>query len=435
MSNFEGGFLSIFFTAMIFLIGGIYLISRIKSNRSSEKVNIESENLYSNKLQEFDLVNDQEAGVIIPITQLPSNIILDDSNLFEITDNLVIARISETIPNAAEMIAKTINSNALNKVEIFEALIPSGAKLLGSRNTEGAVRGIYRDAKGIKGHADLLKLDPAKISKAGAVANGIANVVNVGSLVVGQYYMSEINSKLETISEDISDIADFQEREFKSRILSLIARVQKISSFSTEILESDDLRKKKLQTLDDLEGEGSQLLQQVNLAIDELFKKYQKLDYLKYLKKVDEFSIQIHYQKILLSILGEISKLIYLFGKGEVSCDLSYSIFNVYLDQSKQTRKALEIWHNLQIKSIGIDIPGNRVRRKGVDGMLAGIPAIIDKKWNYKKLKNGFAQKIEVQIANDYIVQTQQLDSYKQDIQIVIKDGKYFLLKDNSCIS
>lgn len=212
----------------------------------------------------------QRGRINIPIELLPATTKIEEKSLFEITDGTIIARISETIPAAAETVAKTVTNKALKNVELYKAVIPSGATLSKSKQMEGAMRGFYRGAKGIKGQANLVKVDPTQISKATKLANCVANIINIGSLVVGQYYMSEINSKIEALSKSINKISDFQEREFKSRILSLIALVGKISNFSSEILESDDLRNRKLHTLDDLEREGTQLLQQVNLT-DELF--------------------------------------------------------------------------------------------------------------------------------------------------------------------
>ncbi|HVI42845.1 MAG TPA: hypothetical protein VM577_19735 [Anaerovoracaceae bacterium] len=86
--------------------------------------------------------------------------------------------------------------------------------------------------------------------------------------------------------------------------------------------------------LDDLEGEGTQLLQQVNLDIGEKIKESKKLDYKEYKGNVDDFRVLFEYQQVLMSILEEISKLTYLLGKGETSNEMSYSIFNAYLEQS-----------------------------------------------------------------------------------------------------
>jgi hypothetical protein len=148
----------------------------------------------------------QGGGITIPIERLPATTKIEEKSLFEITDRTVIARISETIPTAAETVAKTITNKALKNVELYKAVIPSGATLAESKQREGAVRGFYRGAKGIRGQANLVKVDPAKISKATKVANSVANVMNVGSLVVGQYYMPEINSKIEALSKRVSKL-------------------------------------------------------------------------------------------------------------------------------------------------------------------------------------------------------------------------------------
>ncbi len=372
-----------------------------------------------------------QGGVItIPIERLSATTIIEEKSLFEITDRSVIARISETIPNAAETVAKTITNKALKNVELYKAVIPRGATLTESKQIEGAVRGFYRGAKGIKGQANLVKVDPTKISKASKVANGVANVMNVGSLVVGQYYMSEINSKIEALSKSVNKISDFQEREFKSRILSLIALVGKISKFSSEILESDDLRNRKLHTLDDLEREGTQLLQQVNLAIDDIIKKNQKPEYSEYQEKVDDFRILLEYQQILMTVLEEISKLTYLLGKGETSNEMSYSIYISYMEQSNQIRLALEEWHKKQVESHGIDVNQNRRSKKGIEGFFASIPGFIVDKLNYKGLENGLGQKINAQTMQKQLMINKPEEIYEKDVQIIIKEGKYFYLHE-----
>ena len=427
-------FLVIILTIIFIALIVVLVINSMRKANSNDKDAFDIVNLTPITSEALEVESVQESGIIIPIERLPSTTAIDDKELFEITDNTVIARISETIPSAAEKIAKTINNKALTNVELYKAVIPGGATLVDSKQIEGAVRGFYRGTNGIKGHANLVKIDPTKISKASTMANGVANVMNVGSLVVGQYYMSEINLKLETMSKNVSKISDFQDREFKSRILSLIARVGKISNFSSEIIESDDLRNRKLHTLDDLEGEGTQLLQQVNLTIDEIIKKNQKPDFREYQEKVDDFRVLAEYQQMLMSILEEISKLTYLLGKGEISNEMSYSIFNAYLKQLNQIRAALEEWHEKQVESLGIDIDKNRISKKGIEGFFAAIPGFVDNNLNYKELKNGLGQKINAQKSKNQLMLNEPEDVYGKDVQIIIKDGKYYYLHESLVI-
>ncbi|SEW20519.1 topoisomerase IV [[Clostridium] fimetarium] len=372
----------------------------------------------------------QGGGIGISIERLPATTKIEEKSLFEITDHTVIARISEIIPAAAETVAKTLTNKALKNVELYKVVIPSGVTLAESKQMEGAVRGFYRGAKGIKGQANLVKVDPTKISKAATVANRFANIMNVGSLVVGQYYMSEINSKIENLSKSVNKISDFQEREFKSRILSLMALSGKISNFSSEILESDDLRNRKLHTIDDLEREGIQLLQQINLAFVEIIKKNQKTDYKEYQEKVDSFRLLLEYQQILMTVLEQISKLTYLLGKGENSNEMSYSIFNVYLEQSNQIRAALEEWHRKQVELHGINVNKNRRSKKGIEGFFASIPGFIDDNLNYKGLEDGLVQKIDAQTTQSKLMLNKSEEVYDKDVQIIIKDGKYYFLHE-----
>lgn len=411
---------------IIALIAGLVIRTKRKTNLSSKDIS-DAVNDAPNTSEALETKRVSEHGIIIPIEKLSSLTTIDEQSLCEIKDKMVISRITATIPHAAEIASKTLANKALSSVELYKVIIPSGATLTNSKQIEGAVRGFFRGAKGIKGQANLVKVDPTALSKASTMATSVANVMNVGSLVVGQYYMAEISAKIETMSKNINKISDFQDREFKSRILALIARVGEISNFSSEILENNELRNRKLQTLDDLKGEGTQLLQQVNLDISETINKNQKPDYKEYQESVDKFSILVEYQHILISLLDEISKLTYLFGRGDISNEMSYSIFNTYLKQSNLIRASLEEWHGKHVGLLGIDIDKNRRNKTGI----AAIPGIVNDDWKYKELESGLGQKINAQKAKNQFTLNEAEDIYDKDVQIVIKDGKYYYLPES----
>ncbi len=232
------------------------------------------------------------------------------------------------------------------------------------------------------------------------------------------------------MTKSIDKISDFQNREFRSRILALLPLVGEISKFDSEIMESDTLRNRKLHTLDDLKTEGTQLLQQVNLSVDEIIKKNQTHDYKDYQEKVNEFMLLLEYQQVLITVLEKISKLIYLLGKGENSREMSYYSFNTFLNQSNQIRAGLEDWHKNQVNSLGIDIDKNRRNKTGIESFFAAIPGLIDDKWRYKELEDGMLQKIDSQKAGQQLMLTEPEAVYDNDVQIIIKDGKYFYLRD-----
>jgi hypothetical protein len=373
------------------------------------------------------LVTVKGGGVSIPIERLTSLSVIDDGSLVEITDSAVVARITQAIPVVAEKAAKTITKQAMENAEIYRMIIPKGETLVQSKDMAGAFRGFFRGSKGVKGHANLVKVaDPSKISKASTVANIGANVLNVGSLVVGQYYMAEISKKLETMSKNINRISDFQDKEFKSRIMSLLALVGEISQFSVEIIENDELRTIKLSALEGMKADATELLGQVNETIIGISQSNQNLKYKEYQEKVEDLFTLVEYQNILIAALEEISKLTYLLGKGGISKDMCFSLYNKYWELSVQARNVLEAWHDKQVEVLKIDLEKNRRSKIGVEGFFAQIPAIIDDRWRYKDLKCGLVDKISIQAQSKPIAITEQKAIYDSDVEIIIKDGKYF---------
>jgi len=145
--------------------------------------------------------------------------------------------------------------------------------------------------------------------------------------------------------------------------------------------------------------------------------------------KVEDITFLVEYQNVLVALLEKISNLTYLFGKGCTSWDLSYSLYNSYLEQSRRTRAILEEWHDKQVTALKIDLDKNRKSRSGVEGFFAAIPAlVIDEKWKYKELKEGLAHKINTQAQINLKAVDERRAIYDEDVQIIIKDGKYFYL-------
>lgn len=184
---------------------------------------------------------------VIRIEMLPIEAISDDGKLVEITDNKVLAYVNNLVPGLAQ--AGNAANNAVQVVQangeiLYRVIIPAGTKLTDSRAMENAVRGIYHGANGIKGHANLVAVEAQKGTV--AVANTVVATMGVASMVVGQYYITQIKAELGEINNGISKISDFQDNEYRSKVFSLIAQVKKIVDFQTEILENNDLRMSKI---------------------------------------------------------------------------------------------------------------------------------------------------------------------------------------------
>ncbi|WP_253269252.1 hypothetical protein [Streptococcus suis] len=86
-------------------------------------------------------------------------------------------------------------------------------------------RAFVKGADGkINAHA-ILTPAQVEIAKGAQAAAAVAGVMQVAAMVVGQYYMAEINGKLNSMKETLNDIKDFQEREFKGTVRALIVNI------------------------------------------------------------------------------------------------------------------------------------------------------------------------------------------------------------------
>lgn len=106
-----------------------------------------------------------------------------------------------------------------------------------------------------------------------AAANIANAAMGAAALVVGQYYMKQINGELADMNSNISKLANFQMAEYKGKVLTLMTQVKRASEFQTEILEDNNLRNEEIQRLQGLETTCMDLLNQANVTISELSSK------------------------------------------------------------------------------------------------------------------------------------------------------------------
>lgn len=224
-------------TFMILIIM-ICIVLVLKFKRSQGLVLSTTDNSNGEKSElEFTTENIQNE-LVIKMGMLPAEENIDENRLVEITNSKVLAHVNNLVPGLAQV--GNVAHNAAQAAQanggvLYRVIIPVGTKLTDSKAMENAVRGIYHGTDGIKGHANLVAVEAQKGTA--VVANTAAAVMGVASMVVGQYYMTQINAELGVISEGISKISDFQDNEYRSRVFSLVTHVKKIADFQVEILE------------------------------------------------------------------------------------------------------------------------------------------------------------------------------------------------------
>lgn len=371
----------------------------------------------------------QENEFVIQMEMLPAEAV-DETKLVEITDSKVLAHVNNLIPGLAQFmnsvnnVAQAVQST--NGEVLYRAVIPSSAKLTNSKAMEGAVRGIYRGEHGIKGHANLVKVKEQKV----IAGNTVATAMGVASMVVGQYYMTQINAKLGEISDGISQIQNFQNNEYRSRVFSLVAHIKKIADFQTEILENDELRLSKIAQLDSLEEESTQLLGQANLTLADLNNKT-VLNYEDYKKEVGNAQNWFMYQKLLLEVLYKISDLRYTLHLGAVSREQCVALLPTYKKQVSDTQERLTAWHIGMNQRLGIETDEIRRKRAGFDSVIHFIPGLFNDDFNLRSIENKTVKMIIEQVSGHELLHVEdKSELYAEDVQLISKDGKIYYLPE-----
>lgn len=412
----------------IVLIIAIYIFIVFKKNRLSiENFNIEKrkDTRHLRKKSSNDLV--------IKIETLPIEAIKDENDLIEITDNKVLARVNNLIPGLIQT-GNTANNlilaaQATKNEVLYRAIIPAGTKLANSNTMNGAVRGFINGSKGIQEHANFVAIEVNN----GAIPitpNSLVAAMTVASIIVGQYYMTQINSELKIISNGISQLQNFQNNEYRSRVLSLVTHVKKIADFQTEILENDELRLSKILQLDSLEEECTQLLGQANLTLIDFTKK-SELKYKEYENILGSVQEWFMYQKSLLDILCKISDLRYTLYLGVVSREQCIAILPIYSKYVSDTQKRLTTWHKGVANQLGIDIEKGHRKRSGINGTFHSIIGFIanDDSYNFKSMEKKTIDMIKEQELGhnkNYPIDTSEL--YNEDVQLIAKNKKIYYL-------
>ena len=406
----------------------MFIIRRKKNN---QEVNTSSDVKTDGEKHVVAVSDDEPTELIIEMEMLSAEVIKDENTLVEITDSKVLAHVNNLVPGLAQVGNATNNAahavQAANGGVLYRAIIPAGAKLTDSKAMEGAVRGFYRGADGIQGHANLVAVEAQKGTA--VVANTAAAAMGVASMIVGQYYMTRINAELGVISDEISEIQNFQDNEYRSRIFSLVAHVKKIADFQIEILENNELRISKINQLDSLEEECTQLLGQANLTLAGFTKKT-NLDYDVYEKVVGNAQNWFIYQKSLLDVLYKISDLRYTLHLGTVSKEQCIAILPTYTKQVQDTQDRLALWHENTTERLKIDTDEVRRKRAGLDGVLHFLPGLFDEDFQYRSIKKSTARMIRTQASGEDILAIDKSELYSDDVQLISKDGKIYYLPE-----
>ncbi len=405
---------------IVLILGIIIVICIYCLKIRGKKINLKKEN--QKNLNNNNLSSDE---IVIKVEELPVEKLEDCKTMFEIKDNNILCHINNLIPGLIQVGTTTNNAIQANTNVVYQAIIPSGTSLTNSKSMKNAVRGFYHGKNGIEGQANFIPVNQTEK----AISNTMASGIGLTAMIVGQYYMSQINSKLTKINEEISKINSFQNNEYKSKILALVIQIKRISSFQTEIMENEQLRKLDIDKLNQLEQNCIELLGQANLTINENIKD-DNLDYKEYSEQISKIQNWYIYQKTLLEMLYKITDLKNILYIGKISKEQLNIIPMTYTKQVMEVHIMLTQWHEKIIKRLGIDTETSRRKRMGFDGIVHWIPGLFKDDFNFCAISNKTKKLIEEQTSNYNNMIKDKENIFNNDVKIISKDGKIYYLPE-----
>lgn len=273
-----------------------------------------------------------------PIIQIVENNKIIPSEKNKITDSNIkdaIATIDNVLPKSA-IIANNVKSGTklLDNNRAFFSAVRKGTENMQPVGKTGKIYGsqMIKDKSSNRmlynAQTEFTRED-ALVKSAGK--NALVNAgFNTASLVVGQYYMNEINNKLEDIKNDINEISDYLDSEYQGKVMHIVSKLKEITDNKIEILNNEFSTKKRYDEMIDLESECGILLGQAN---DEINKKIpnEDIEYKEYEKKLKTISKWFARQQLLQRLLLEIGNLRYVLACGNETSKLSHTQYNFYL--------------------------------------------------------------------------------------------------------
>ena len=411
------------------IIIGILCYLLINKNQSKETITEEK--------SENSMVVKDEQPSYFPAIQIIENNDIIPSNKSLIKNEVVkstLSKIDNVAPKASNIVSSSKNAVELTKngkvlfsasVEDANIMLSAGGnKFYGAQisKVSGKNKNLFTGQTQFTKETGLTKdLTKQQLTNVG---------MNAASIVVGQYYMSEINDKLEDIKNSIDNISNFQDSEYLSKLLHTCSKINEITENQNDILLNEETRKNAYSDIKDIETKCAELLGQANIQIGKNIND-SELNAKQYFKKVKTIDKWYKRQQVTQELLLKIGDLRFTLANGSEKSNLSHKQFNNYLDTTNKVNNQLELWHNNYINKLGIDV--DKHRKKGsLFKVREKTIGLIKEDWNYNKVEDSTIKQISSQIEPK---KYNKLISDKKDDVILIQKYKgnyYNVLNDNN---
>lgn len=373
-------------------------------------------------------IEDADKGLEVVLESLPTTFDETQGHLVEITEPSVLARIDAIVPAASVAGVNIAQAVGHTGEKLYKVVFKNGGgKLVDSRTVAGAKRAMIMGNNGIAEHANLFEATPSKLDK---VANVGTTVFSVASIIVGQYYMQQIDTKIGAISDELKGLASTLDIQYRSQAASLIESVYNISKFQMDTMANEELRLRELDNIQELRKGCQTLLNQAEAEIETILGTEQPTydSYVSAIKKIEKWS---RYQSILVQVLAQINELDFALSMGAKTKEHCYGSFGLHTKRLDEIHTQLLSWHKEHCEHLQIDIDEERRKNTGLFAKLLEKPiTAIKEEWMYKSLDKETVALIKSQTAEMQQLSYDTDNPFAEDVEIVVRgDKKYYLAK------
>lgn len=368
-----------------------------------------------------------DKGLSVLMETLPSVREIDRDKLIEITDSTILARVDSLVPTIGMTGINIGNAVKQSSETLYKVVLTGGGQLVDSRAIAGAKRAISMGKDGIAEHANLFEV---KSDSLGKVLNVGASALNVASMIVGQYYMQQVDTKIAAISTCVKEISETLEIEYKSKVASLVESVYNASKYQIANISNEELREHEISNVQELRKDCQTLLnhaeEKLGMLIAEKYGEYK--DYENAVKEIEKWR---QYQAILIQLLYQINTLDFALYLGRKTREHCFGSFEIHKDKEETLHNAIVAWHNEQCDLLKIDVNEAKRKQTGLLGLLEKPIGLINKELLYKQIEKETIRLIKSQIADLSQIDMSASNCFEEDVEIYIMDGKKYYLPKN----
>lgn len=219
--------------------------------------------------------------------------------------------------------------------------LSSAKGLMQVKGEKSMFRGVFRKKGKISGHVKIKPVDARDAAQQvntakSALTSNLATAMQLASVVVGQYYMSEVSEKLSQINDELHALRRYHQTEILAKLGTIRESLDVLANNQTELLADEQIRNNYLLKIDGIKTElttiNNQSLLQINGVVDRAPKDEQQ-----FIKDVNELDYWKQISVIATNILIFASELEYIYGVGALSRKTVTELVSSAKDKNEET--------------------------------------------------------------------------------------------------